>query len=311
MNLRNILIIFVAVIIAGMTAMMARNYLLEQREAMRQKPVAAAPQPVGQFVLVAKTSLKPGTFVQRGNLDWVAWPKEGLVKGYVVQGERKLEDFVGAVARMTINAGEPILDARFVKPGERGFMAAVLTPGNRAMTVPITATTGNAGFVFPGDLVDLILTGRYSAKDDDNEGKNQFASTILEGMRVLAIDQNTENAKGDGKVGAAPGRTATLEVTPKQAEIVALAQNIGQLSLSLRSLATESGATDIAANEVNRGKDGESLVVAEAADGESQTTKAKQDKAGSYVLDKELKFMLQERAKSNPGVTILRGSADK
>ncbi|MCC7046446.1 MAG: Flp pilus assembly protein CpaB, partial [Alphaproteobacteria bacterium] len=234
MNLRNILIVFVAVIIAGMTAMMARNYLIEQREAMRQKPVAAAPQPVGQFVLVAKTSLKPGTFVQRGNLDWVAWPKEGLVKGYVVQGERKLEDFVGAVARMTINAGEPILDARFVKPGERGFMAAVLTPGNRAMTVPITATTGNAGFVFPGDLVDLILTGRYSAKDDDNEGKNQFASTILEGMRVLAIDQTTENAQGDGKVGAAPGRTATLEVTPKQAEIVALAQNIGQLSLSLR-----------------------------------------------------------------------------
>ncbi|MCC7045388.1 MAG: hypothetical protein IT562_01625, partial [Alphaproteobacteria bacterium] len=71
------------------------------------------------------------------------------------------------------------------------------------------------------------------------------------------------------------------------------------------------GATDIAANEVNRSKDGESLVVAEAADGESQTAKAKQDKAGSYVLDKELKFMLQERAKSNPGVTILRGSADK
>ena len=117
---------------------------------MRPVPVAAAPQAPATMVLVAKAHLKPGSFVKAGNLDWVAWPKDGVVKGFVVKSDKvKVEDFENSVARTTINPGEPVIEAKFVKPGDRGFMAAVLTPGNRAATVPINATSGQAGFVFP------------------------------------------------------------------------------------------------------------------------------------------------------------------
>jgi pilus assembly protein CpaB len=307
MNLRNILIIMVALIVAGFTAMMARGWLLEQREAMRPKPVAEAPKAALPMVLVAKTHLKPGSFVQQGSLEWMAWPKEALNRGYIIKGERNLEDFLGAVTRATVHAGEPITDIRFVKPGDRGFMAAVLSPGNRAATVPISATTGNAGFIFPGDMVDVILTARYGDNNATGEGNNQYAATILENLRVLAIDQNTENVKGQTAV----GRTATLEVTPRQAEVIALGVTMGQLSLSLRSLVTDQAVADQAKAESEGGKSSESVVVAEAAEGESQTAKPKQDKANSYVVDKDLKFMLQDRTKSNPGVTVLRGSAEK
>ncbi len=307
MNLRNILILTVAVIVAGFTAMMARGWLLEQREAMRPKPVAEAPKPVLPMVLVAKYHLKPGSFVQQGSMEWMPWPKEALNKGYIIKGERKLEDFLGAVTRATVHAGEPITDARFVKPGDRGFMAAVLTPGNRAATVPISATTGNAGFIFPGDMVDLILTAKYGEGNPTGDGSANYAATILENLRVLAIDQNTENVKGQTAV----GRTATLEVTPRQAEVIALAMTMGQLSLSLRSLVTDQYVSEQAKAESDAGKSGESVVIAEAESGDAHSAKPKQDKAYSYVLDKELRFMLQDRTKSNPGVTVLRGSAEK
>jgi len=307
MNVRNILIVFVALIVAGFTALFARNWLIEQREAMKPKIIAEAPKAQLPLVLVAKVHLKPGSFVQQGSLEWMPWPKEALNKGYLLQGERKMEDFFGAVTRATVHAGEPITDARFVKPGDRGFMAAVLSPGNRAATVPISATTGNAGFVFPGDMIDLIMTAKYGESNPNGDGNNHYAATVLENLRVLAIDQNTENVKGQTAV----GRTATLEVSPRQAEVIALALQMGHLSLSLRSLATEYASVDSTKSESHGDKSGESVFVAEAASGESQTAKAKLDKANSYVLDKELKFMLQDRSKSNPGVTILRGSAEK
>lgn len=301
MNLRNVLVLLVALVIAGFAAMLARGWLLDQREAMRPKPVAAAPQAPATYVLVAKASLKPGNFVQPGNLDWVVWPKEGVVKGFVVKSEKtKPEDFVGSVARVTITAGEPVIETKFVKPGDRGFMAAVLTPGNRAATVPITATSGNAGFIFPGDRVDLILTAKFGERTDTGEGGRNYAATIVEDLRVLAIDQKTENAKGETAI----GRTATLEVTPHQAELIALGMQMGQLALSLRPLTEDADSP-----ESNRAGTGESVIVADADTSSSTEQKAKQEKGNSYVVDKDLKFMLQER-KSSTGVTVLRGSAD-
>ncbi len=297
MNLRNIALLLIAVVIAGMAAVMTRSWLINQREAMKPKPVAEAPKAPATHVLVAKNSLKPGTFVKLGDLDWVVWPKEGVVKGFVVKTEKsKPEDFVGSVARTGITAGEPIFEAKFVKPGDRGFMAAVLTPGNRAATVPINATSGQAGFVFPGDRVDLILTSHFGEGTESGEGKRNYAATILENLRVLAIDQKTENAKGEHSL----GRTATLEVTPRQAELVALGMQMGNLALSLRPLAQESGESTEAAG-------GESLVVAEAVRESPEDKKAKQDKGNSYVVDKDLRFMVEDRQRST-GVTVLRGT---
>ena len=97
MNLRNVAVLLVAVMIAGVAAVLARSWLIDQREAMRPRPVAAAPQAPSTYVLVAKADLKPGNFVQPGNLDWVVWPKEGVVKGFVVKGEIALGGEVGVI----------------------------------------------------------------------------------------------------------------------------------------------------------------------------------------------------------------------
>lgn len=300
MNLRNIALLLIAVVIAGMAAFMTRGWLISQREAMRPKPVAEAPKAPATHVLVAKSNMKPGTFVKPGDLDWVVWPKEGVVKGFIVKTEKaKAEDFHGSVARTGITAGEPIIETKFVKPGDRGFMAAVLTPGNRAATVPINATSGQAGFVFPGDRIDLILTSHFGEGGEAGEGKRNYAATILENLRVLAIDQKTENARGEHAL----GRTATLEVTPRQAELVALGMQMGNLALSLRPLAQESET----AGEANQGGSGESISVAEAVRESPGDKKAKQDKGNSYVVDKDLRFMVEDRNRSN-GVTVLRGT---
>jgi pilus assembly protein CpaB len=177
----------------------------------------------------------------------------------------------------------------------------VLTRGNRAITVPISATSGNAGFVFPGDLVDVILTAKYSDTPDKNDNGNFYAATLLESVRVLAIDQKTEYNKGD----AAVGKTATLEVTPKQAEIIALSLQMGQLQLSLRSL---NGQED---NNLASRPAGESTSVANAEATVGEGEKPKRDQERSYVLDKELRFMLDGHAPASREITILRGGEEK
>jgi pilus assembly protein CpaB len=306
MRIRNIALVLVAVVVAGMTAMMARGWLIAQRQAMTPL-VTEAPNTPATQVLVAKANMKPGTFVQAANLEWIAWPKEGVAPGFAVKGEKKMEDFIGSVARMSITRGEPITEARLAKPGDRGFLAAVLQPGNRAMTVPINATSGNAGFVFPGDRVDLILTAKYGAQTEKSgekaEQMREFAATVLTAVRVLAIDQKTENPKGETAV----GKTATLEVSPKQAETVALALTVGQLSLSLRAL-----AQDMAEAGDTSPDSAESVAFASADSKLIQTAKPKQDQGRSYTLDRELMFMLDGRGQGGKReVTILRGSEEK
>ncbi len=300
MNLRNILIVAVAVLVAGFTALLVRGYLIAQREAMKPPPVVAeAPQEVGPSVLVAKAKLSPGSFVQASHLEWVVWPKDGVVKGFVVKGERTLEEFVGAVARTPVNPGEPIIDQRFAKPGDRGFLAAVLNPGHRAMTVPITSTSGNAGFVFPGDQVDVILTAKYGDDPEKEEEKRHFAATVLSKVRVLAIDQKTEYAKGEVSV----GKTATIEVDPKQAEVVALALQMGQIALSLRALSEQPDPGSDGAGS------GES--VAMNSDGNTaKSTKTKSEQSRSYTVDRQLKFMLDGNGLGKRQVFILRGSEE-
>jgi pilus assembly protein CpaB len=229
MNLRALLFGLLALIAAGVTFFGAKSWLEAQRRAM--VPVATAPKPAAKatMVLVAKQNLPQGTLLQPTHLRWQAWPDETLSETYAVQGKRKIEDFVGAVVRQGIAGGEPITNARVVFPGERGFLAAVLEPGMRAVTVPINATSGIAGFVFPGDRVDLILTHNY---DKASGAARKGSETVLADVRVLAIDQRSDDQANKPDV----GRTATLEVTPKQSEMIPLITELGRLSLALRSL---------------------------------------------------------------------------
>jgi len=241
--LRRTAFLAIAIIVSLGTVFAARSWLQSQL-ASREAPapttvVAGAPT---KMVLVAKTDMPAGQFVRPENLRWQSWPEDGVAESYVVEGKGKLEDFVGAVVRSGVTNGEPILEGRVVRPGDRGFMAAVLSPGNRAVTVPVTPSSGLAGFVFPGDRVDVILTVTVQpeGKDGQKEGAERRASeTVLQDIRVLAVDQRADDQKHE----ITPAKTATLEVTPKQAEIVAVASEMGKLSLSLRSLAQDGQAS--------------------------------------------------------------------
>ncbi len=227
MNPRSLMLIVVALVLAGSTAMMARNWLRAERT---QVVVGEPVQNRETQVLVAAVNLPTGRILKEGDLRWQDWPEDAVVPTYVVRGRRSLGDFYGAVIRHSLVAGSPVTEQQVVKPGARGFMAAVLTPGMRAVSVPISATSGIAGFVFPGDRVDLILS--HELKTGEMGGRHA-GETVLTNVRVLAIDQRMNDQNNAPTI----GKTATLEVTPKQAEKIAVLRQLGSLSLSLRSLA--------------------------------------------------------------------------
>ncbi|MEX2643891.1 MAG: Flp pilus assembly protein CpaB [Acetobacterales bacterium] len=244
--LRRIALIALALTVAGGTMVLARNWLSAERAALLARIDSQKPKPVPaptEKVLVAAADIPVGTLLQPRHLKWQPWPKGALADAYVTEEEKQLEDFVGVVGRSGLLTGQPITDRLVVRPGDRGFLAAVLTPGMRAVTVPVNATSGIAGFVFPGDRVDLILT--HAVQNGDRDSRARRASeTVLNDVRVIAVDQKIDDQGGQAEV----ARTATLEVTPKQAEMVAMLTDLGRLSLSLRSIVgedlAEGGDTD-------------------------------------------------------------------
>jgi pilus assembly protein CpaB len=233
MNSKRVVFLLLAVIVAGLTAFMARAWLQSERAAamaaagLRHEPAQVA-APTLQ-VLVAKNPVHVGQIVKPDDLRWQSWPEGSLAPTYIVEGKRPLSDFVGAVARVPIDAGEPLSEGKLVLAGTRGFMAAVLQPGARAVSVPVTATSAVSGFIYAGDRVDVLLTHVLNTQD----GQHNATETVLRNARVIAMDQKLDFSPGDKPDVA---KTATLELTPKQSEIVTLAVKMGDLSLVLRSL---------------------------------------------------------------------------
>lgn len=246
MDRKKLVLLLGALVIAIGTAMLARSMF-----AGASAPQAeAAPAPKGPKVLVAQRVMPAGTIITADALGFQQWPEELVKDAYFIDGESDVTKLLGTVVRFPITAGEPVTQGSLVKPGDRGFLAAALGPGMRAVTVPVSAKTGVGGFVFPGDRVDLVLT--QTVKGDDGQAL-KASETILKNLRVLATDQSTESTKSeDGKTVVRAFRTVTLEVTPKIAEKVAVAQTIGTLSLSLRSIADNQSELEqaIAAGEI-------------------------------------------------------------
>ncbi|QYU69189.1 Flp pilus assembly protein CpaB [Leptolyngbya sp. 15MV] len=247
MDRKKLVLLVGALVIAIGTALAARSMF-----AGGAAPVveAAVPVAVGPKVLVANRALPVGTIITADAIGFQQWPEKLVKDAYFLDGESDIGKLLGTVVRFPITAGEPVTQGSLVAPGDRGFLAAALGPGMRAVTVPVSANTGVAGFVFPGDRVDLVLTQSVSGEGDQ---ALKTAETILRNLRVLATDQSTESSTDDaGRTVVRAFRTVTLEVTPKIAEKVSVAQTIGTLSLSLRSIADNQGELDqaIAAGEV-------------------------------------------------------------
>lgn len=211
----------------------------------------------GLMVLVAATDIDPGKAVGPGALRWQPWPDDMVRPEYVKTDPRRDDTAArtasaarieGRLARRHIAAGEPLTDAKVFERQTVGFLAGTLNSGMRAMSVAITAESGAGGFVLPGDQVDVILSHDITRSlprtmqdfGSDAGVVKHAAETVLENVRVLAVDQTvSKNADGEAVV----AKTATLEVTPENAQVLALAANMGSLSLSLRSLDANSVET--------------------------------------------------------------------
>jgi len=228
MDRKKLVLLLGALIIAVGTAFAARTMFA----GAAAPEVEAAPQ--GPKVLIAQRALPTGTIITTDALGYQMWPEELVQDAYFIDGESDVTQLIGTVVRHPITAGEPVTQGSLVSPGDRGFLAAALGPGMRAVTVPVSAKTGVAGFVFPGDRVDLVLSQTVSGS-----GKPlKAAETVLRNLRVLATDQSTEQTTDEeGKTVVRAFRTVTIEVTPKIAEKVTVAQTIGELTLVLRSIA--------------------------------------------------------------------------
>ncbi len=254
MDVRKLALLIGALVIAAVTAVVAKNMFTGAGAAKAE----AAPVPLGPEILVATRALPVGTIIDAESLRFQPWPKELVGQAYFTRGAPGSDPskLLGTVVRNPITAGQPVTQGSLVKPGERGFLAAALAPGMRAVTVSVSATSGVAGFVFPGDRVDVLLTQEVKGGGDGPPLK--ASETILRNMRVLATDQRSAPEDVDGKRVVTVSTTVTLEATPTIAEKIAVAQTIGAISLSLRSLADNgaeleraiaSGAIDVPAGK--------------------------------------------------------------
>ena len=285
MNSKRIVFLLLAVIVAGTTAFLARAWLQAERAAIAAQ--IAAPKPVAApsvQVLVVKNALRTGQLIKPEDLRWQAWPQGALPQTYIIEGKRPLTDFVGAVARTSFRVGQPLVDTDIVMPGSRGFLAAVLRPGLRAVSVPATATSAVSGFIYAGDRVDVLLTHTLNGPN----GQHAATETILRNARVIAMDQKLDFAPGDKPDVA---KTATLELTAKQTEIVTLGVKMGELSLVLRSLQDE-----------------------EDRDGEGSGEDATAELGQSYTHDTQVSRLIKEPAPpkppeaAKPAIFVLRGA---
>ena len=192
-------------------------------------------------ILVAVEDISLGAKLSPAQIDWVAWPANALPSGVISKKDNPdgAKDNIGKIARAPIYSGEPIRPERLIDT-DKGFMSAILPKGKRAIAVGVEAETTAGGFILPGDKVDLILT-----RESDT---GAVSETILENIRVLAIDATTAGEKDQANL--SPKRTATLELTLSQSEIVTQSQQVGTISLVLRS--AEDSADDAVVSDVRR-----------------------------------------------------------
>lgn len=202
--------------------------------------VSDAPQPQRIALLVAARAVQAGTLLKPEDLAARELATEDMPPGGLRDTPEARIDLIGAMVRRTLAPGDPLRFDAVLRPGENGFLAAVLAPGMRAVTVGVDAVTGTAGLIWPGDRVDVILTQAF----DENEiapSRRVAGEAVLGAARVIAVDRHLVQGMQPGAVGDAireANRTVTIEVTPDQATRIAVATRLGRLSLALRAAGT-------------------------------------------------------------------------
>lgn len=258
MSIMRILILVVAGGAALIAAMMVRNMsnqpapavveIVEEKEVAPEVPLVQ--------VLVAANDLPLGHRIAPSDLTWLAWPEEGVDERFMTEetSPEATTEIAGAIVRMPMFSGEPILDQKIISVGERGIMAAVLNEGMRAVAVEISVETAAGGFILPNDRVDVILSYTIEVTEGDVIVERPATRTILQNVRILAIDQTYREIEGEDVV---VGTTATLELRPEHAEILMLGTQMGDISLTLRGVSdvAASGMEVIATSDIESAKD--------------------------------------------------------
>lgn len=208
-----------------------------------RSPVAEAKAPpvVQPAILVAARAIRTGALVRAEDMAWRDAGRTDVQAGSLVRGQVLESEFLGAVARRDFGQGEPLIASDFVKPNERGFLAAVLKPGARAVSISVDAPQSLSGLILPGDRIDVILIQSFD--DTVEPARREVAETVLVDVRAIAVDQSlnaaTKAAPVDRRVGSPESqlpKTVTLEVTPRQAEVLLVASQLGRLGVSVRAL---------------------------------------------------------------------------
>ncbi len=201
-------------------------------------PVVAEAPPAMVKVIVAAAALQAGTLIDDDDFREQEVPAGNVPANALVSGTDQRAELRGAMLRRFIAPGEVIGRDDVVRPRDRGFLAAVMRPGTRAVSVGVDTTTGAAGLIAPGDLVDVILTQELES-DRSPTGRRVVGETVLTAVRVIAVDQQlTLGSQLVAQESRAQrgAHTVTLEVTPEEAEHVAVAQRLGRLTLTVRSI---------------------------------------------------------------------------
>lgn len=249
---RNVLIVLaggflIAVLVALLVQAALKGGDEPQQVAVKEEPRVE--------IAVASQDIKIGDEVGSENVSWQEWPEKAVFPGAIIrEEEEKVTDVISGRVSRDVSTGEPLSQSALV--GEGGAtLSELLKPGMRAYTVSANATTMVAGFAGPGDYVDIILTYRQRVTYDGPENEelervverninNLATETILQNVKILAVDQTNRRSsgsddkkkKGDSDTSAKVGKNITLEVTPKEAEILAVAADLGDLSLALRGI---------------------------------------------------------------------------
>jgi pilus assembly protein CpaB len=253
MKAARVVVLTVAVAAGGIAALLAGR---SEKPAVKQ---AAAPKVETVDILVAKSDIPTGKIISPQDVQWQAWPATTATGNFIRKKNRPdaIEKMSGLIVRVPFVTGEPIRDAKLVDAKGSGYMAAILPSGMRAISTQISPETGAGGFILPNDHVDVILTRRDAAATKATGTETQTSETILSNVRVLAIDQNVQEKNGQKVV---VGKTATLELAPRQVETLTLAQNLGKLSLALRSI-TDTQKTEAKNDDSDRGRRGSVNVI--------------------------------------------------
>jgi len=231
MKLFRVLVLVVALVAGGMAAYVALN--MGPGEEPAPTVVELAPQIQSQDVLVAATDIAQGAKLSAANVRWQRWPDDAMNPGYIQQQMQPeaIKELEGSIVRSQFVAGEPIRNVKLAR-AESGFMSAILPPGRRAIAVRISAQNTAGGFILPNDRVDVVQT--ISQQTNSDGPAENVSRTILSNVKVLAIDQTVDESEGEAVV---VGKTATLELSPAEVELITAAEASGTLSLALRSMA--------------------------------------------------------------------------